>query len=209
MPIEIFIDGQDCSGKTTTAQLFNQTHDNKYIIRENRLTKINPYYDFSMKLKQNKIANKLRTRDGLFYMAALKDLHSANAENSQTEEPIIQVSSVPTRMFAQFKASNFSNRYADYLTDNLMNKFPQPQNAFFLYNDDKTEMLERLEGRIVASPKSISKRDLVIRDNFDKYLRSQDALADINLKHFNAHIINTRGKTPLDAVKEMNDVMGK
>ena len=199
MAIMFFIDGEDLAGKTSVANLFTENNQNQYLVREGKLTRANPF------LKWAKYVAKKNTlpllSEFLYSMAALKDLFSYE-RCREKEGMVIQVSSMITRGLARQRAQGKKDLFK---WEKMLEKFPEPKNAFFLYNNCQKELIERFLKRSREHASTISSDDKIIQRNINEYFRLQEILKDINQKRFNAHIINTKGKNLGQVVQEIRE----
>jgi len=189
MAIDLLIEGIDLSGKTTVAKhIFEKNMF--YQLRANQLSSDSPFYSFAKNIfSLNEMEHKYSDEAiSYLYLAALTNDIDMYKDDKITT---IQVSTYATRSLAYHIANN--TRFVKEFKD-LLVKFPDPKNTFYLYAN-MTEMYRRLHERQKQSPADVSTSDLILQNDPVLFEKTEKILRNIVLERFNAKIIDTTNRT--------------
>lgn len=194
----LHIEGMDLAGKSTVSNKIADKSVLEWVINDKKLNQSNPLYDFALEQGKKNIYNS--DIMGYLYLAALmEDLRTFKHETN-----IIQDSTLLLRSLNYYKTLG-KNDDLVHAFASLVSKHPKPNKSFYLTADINTRR-NRLENRILSTPKKITTIDMLIKNDPKKFMWVDKSLMDLSVNYFNSYIIDTSKMSDTEVVEKIMDI---
>lgn len=194
----LHIEGMDLAGKSTISNKIADNSVLEWVINDKKLNQSNPLYDFALEQGKKDIHNS--DTMGYLYLAALmEDLRIFKHETN-----IIQDSTLLLRSLNYYKTLGKNDDLVNAFSL-LVLKHPKPNKSFYLTADINTRR-NRLENRILSTPKKITTMDMLIKNDPKKFIWLDKSLMDLSVNYFNSYIIDTSKMSDTEVVEKIMDI---
>ena len=182
----LHLEGMDLAGKSSIAKIIKEKSSLNWEINNNRLSDKNEIYNFIDKTSKEKLYDD-EIYGYLYYVALLSDL-----KRFKVDKDIIQDSTILLRSI------NYHLEHGNYqlakMFENLIELHPIPTHSIYLTASIDTR-LSRLAKRIEQNPEKVSKNDLMIINNKEKFIEMDNKLFSLSKKYFGSILLDTSDLT--------------
>ena len=192
----IYIDGMDCSGKSTVVRLLKKQGHIDFS-RKKILSSYNPLVQSFRDIRARFSWNSDEVSYALL-SAILYDIDHAVLDDKT--QIVMQESTLITKGYCMLMAQEHPNHVVIKRFEDLFREFPRFDYAFFL-TVDKCGRLERLNKRICDHGAILTKNDRLILENYDIFEKRDIVMQKVMSEMFNAIIIDSSDKTPEDVAR--------
>ena len=195
----LHIEGLDLSGKSTLVKTIIENSKLYWLVRNKKLTNINPIFDFVTKIQ----------KEGQYSLDVIGNMCLgalwADIDNYLVEEKnIIQDSTMALRSLAYYAARGYTKIANGF--EAALDKHPKPTHSFCLSASLDTR-LKRLDKRFKENGQ-ISKLDLEIINNPKLFMKTDKIIQDAAIKYFNSKIIDTSNLSEYDIFEIVRNDVG-
>ena len=194
----LHIEGMDLAGKSTVSNKIADKSVLEWVINDKKLNQSNPLYDFALEQGEKNIYNS-DIMGYLYLVALMEDLRTFKHETN-----IIQDSTLLLRSLNYYKTLGKNDDLVRAFAS-LVSKHPKPNKSFYLTADINTRR-NRLENRILSTPKKITTIDMLIKNDPKKFIWLDKSLMDLSVNYFNSYIIDTSKMSETEVVEKIMDI---
>lgn len=182
----LHIEGMDLAGKSTIANIITRQSGVDWKIYNNCLSQNNPIQQFEKQMRNQKIYDD-EIYGYLHYVTLLADI-----KYFDLKENIIQDSMLLLRSINYHKEKN--NNDLVQLFEELVPKHPIPNTSVYLTaNIDSRK--KRLLKRIESNSKQLTKNDILILNDSEKFEKRDIGLMELSQTYFNSIVLDTSSMT--------------
>jgi len=197
-PYFLHVEGMDLAGKSTVANKIANSSNLEWVVNDKRLTTSNSIYDFAW--EQGKRGTYNSDIMGYLYLAALmEDLRTFEHKSN-----IIQDSTLLLRSLNYYKTLGENDNLVHAFIS-LLPKHPKPDKSFYLTADIDARR-DRLENRMLLTPKKLTAIDMLIKNDPKKFTWLDDSLRDLSIGCFNSCVIDTSKISETEVVEQIMDI---
>lgn len=194
----LHIEGMDLSGKSSFIDSYVERSDVEWHISRSVLNEDNPIRSLADQLVSS----------GRYSPQVIDDLYIAGiaADIETYTEPtvnVIQDSVVALRALA-WHIVNKNKENANRI-ESLLEKHPQFDNSFY-FTADIQRRQERLVMREQENPAKVNSKDLLVREDPEKFVEMERLVQKYALDLFNAHVIDTSDLTPTEVLLHVESI---
>ena len=192
----IYIDGMDCSGKSTVVKLLKEWGAID-IARQKTLSDYNPLL-CSFKDMRAKFSWDSDEVSYALLSAILYDInHAIRYDETQR---ILQESILITKGYCMLVSGGRKNQTVLEYFEKAFQLYPKFDYSFFV-TVNKQERLERLKKRINKHEATLTKNDRLILENYEIFEKRNMSMQEVMTKRFHAIVIDSSEKIPEQVAK--------
>lgn len=198
MARHLHVEGMDLSGKTSFIARYVEKSNTEWQVRHGLLNEDNPIRSLADQLAANKRYSQQITND-LYIAGIAADIETYRAPIINT----IQDSVVALRALAWHISNN--NRQDAARIETLLERHPQFDNTFYFAADIRRRQ-ERLIMREREDPARIDSKDLLVREDPERFIKMERIVQKYTLELFNAHLVDTSDLTPTEVLRHVETI---